>query len=110
MVDALRVLVRAVVREELAKGGSRIDHEDSFLTVRDCSALARVQPRTIREWIKEGRLPASRVGRQLRVRRSDLLVFLGEPRRRRDRVQTESPETRARRDAASVLGRSAMGH
>lgn len=34
-----------------------------------------VSPRTVREWIKRGQLPAYRVGRLLMVRRDDLDAF-----------------------------------
>ena len=43
-----------------------------LLTVREAAALLRVTKPTIRRWIAEGRLPASRIGRGFRLDRSRL--------------------------------------
>ena len=103
VVAALRELVRQVVREELAKVRDEPGDGTQLLTTLEAATLARVKPATIRMWVREG-LPSIKVGRQLRVRRGDLVEMLGQPRRRRD--AQESPEARARRDALAVLGRA----
>ncbi len=48
------------------------------LTTAEAAALAGVSDRTIRNWIKEGRLPAERTEEGRRVRKGDLLVLLHE--------------------------------
>lgn len=42
------------------------------LTIDQASALYDVHPATIRRWIANGRLPAYRVGRLVRIKRTDL--------------------------------------
>ncbi len=48
------------------------------LTTAEAAALAGVSDRTIRNWIKEGRLPAERTEEGRRVRKGDLLALLHE--------------------------------
>lgn len=36
---------------------------EQTMSVREAADILKVKPRTIRDWIKHGRLPASRVGR-----------------------------------------------
>jgi excisionase family DNA binding protein len=46
--------------------------EDSFLTVAEVAELLKLNQQTVRNWIDQGSLPALRVGRRVRIRRSDL--------------------------------------
>lgn len=47
--------------------------EEEYLTVAEASSLLRVAPSTVRRWIREGDLPAYRLGkRRLALRRSDV--------------------------------------
>jgi excisionase family DNA binding protein len=46
--------------------------EDTFLTVAEVAALLKLNQQTVRNWIDQGSLPALRVGRRVRIRRSDL--------------------------------------
>ncbi len=48
------------------------------LTTAEAAALAGVSDRTIRNWIKDGRLPAERTEEGRRVRRGDVLALLHE--------------------------------
>lgn len=51
--------------------------EDILLTANEVAAYLRVTPKTIRVWIKEGKIPASRMTpRSIRIRKSDLAKFL----------------------------------
>jgi excisionase family DNA binding protein len=43
-----------------------------YLTVNEAAALLRVSDLTVRRWIWSGKLPATRVGRLLRIRQSDI--------------------------------------
>jgi excisionase family DNA binding protein len=48
----------------------------SFLTTEEVLALLKVTPRTVYRLIRDGDLPAVRVGRQWRFRQSDLDSWL----------------------------------
>jgi excisionase family DNA binding protein len=45
--------------------------EESFLTVAEVAELLKLNQQTVRNWIEQGSLPALRVGRRVRIRRSD---------------------------------------
>jgi len=45
--------------------------EESFLTVAEVAELLKLNQQTVRNWIDQGRLPALRVGRRVRIKRSD---------------------------------------
>jgi hypothetical protein len=88
---------------------------DDLLTVADVAVIARVQPETVRSWIRRGFLPARRIGpperaRIFRVRRRDLDLFVaagGEPRGRARPIGEQAAEIlqnvrRRRNDAAAV--------
>ena len=47
------------------------DTEESYLTVAEVAATLKLNQQTVRNWIDAGTLPAHRVGRRVRVRRSD---------------------------------------
>ena len=46
-------------------------NEESFLTVAEVAELLKLNQQTVRNWIDQGSLPALRVGRRVRIRRSD---------------------------------------
>jgi excisionase family DNA binding protein len=46
--------------------------EESFLTVAEVAELLKLNQQTVRNWIDAGSLPALRVGRRVRIKRSDL--------------------------------------
>lgn len=54
--------------------------EDSFLTVAEVAEMLKLNQQTVRNWIDQGSLPALRVGRRVRIRRSDLERLLHEGR------------------------------
>ncbi len=47
------------------------DPAESFLTVAEVAELLKLNQQTVRNWIDQGSLPALRVGRRVRIRRSD---------------------------------------
>jgi excisionase family DNA binding protein len=49
----------------------RSDLEDSFLTVAEVAETLKLNQQTVRNWIDQGSLPAIRVGRRVRIKRSD---------------------------------------
>lgn len=44
----------------------------AYLTVKEVADTFRVCTKTVRRWIKSGELPATRMGRDWRIARSDL--------------------------------------
>jgi excisionase family DNA binding protein len=48
-----------------------IDREETFLTVADVAEMLKLNQQTVRNWIDQGSLPALRVGRRVRIKRSD---------------------------------------
>jgi excisionase family DNA binding protein len=48
------------------------DPVETYLTVAEVAALLRLNQQTVRNWIDQGSLPALRVGRRVRIKRSDL--------------------------------------
>ena len=51
--------------------------EDEYLTVSEAAALLRVAPSTIRRWIREGDVPAYRLGRRrVALKRDDLATLI----------------------------------
>jgi excisionase family DNA binding protein len=51
---------------------------EEFLTVAEVAELLKLNQQTVRNWIDQGSLPALRVGRRVRIRRSDLDRMLEE--------------------------------
>jgi len=45
---------------------------DVYYTLAEASALLKVHVQTLRRWIRQGRLPARRFGRQYRLRSEDI--------------------------------------
>src|ERR1700731_3143348 len=50
---------------------NRSDPEEEFLTVAEVAETLKLNQQTVRNWIDQGSLPALRVGRRVRIRRSD---------------------------------------
>src|ERR1700754_1074560 len=55
-----------------------VEPEDSFLTVAEVAEMLKLNQQTVRNWIDQGSLPALRVGRRVRIRRSDFERVLAE--------------------------------
>jgi len=45
---------------------------EKYLTTKEISKILTVQEVTVRRWIKKGKLPAIRFGREYRVKKGDL--------------------------------------
>jgi excisionase family DNA binding protein len=54
------------------------EHEESFLTVAEVAEILKLNQQTVRNWIDQGSLPALRVGRRVRIKRSDFERVLEE--------------------------------
>ena len=74
--EELRVVVREEIRAALVEVRPRSGTEDGYLSVEQAAAFAAVHPDTIRAWVKAGRLPEHRAGRELRLLRDELHRFL----------------------------------
>jgi excisionase family DNA binding protein len=69
------------------------NQEESFLTVAEVAELLKLNQQTVRNWIDQGSLPALRVGRRVRIRRSDFerLLEQGSISGSREPARTEGP-------------------
>lgn len=83
LLARVRLIVREEVRVALAEpsGPSRapVTPPAMFLTPRDVASTIGVTEPTVREWIRRGELPASRIGtngRRLLVSRADLDAYV----------------------------------
>ena len=47
------------------------ESDESFLTVAEVAQLLKLNQQTVRNWIDQGTLPAVRIGRRVRIKRSD---------------------------------------
>ncbi len=75
--------------------------EETFLTVAEVAEVLKLNQQTVRNWIDQGSLPALRVGRRVRIKRSDF-----------DRILEESysgSTTPAGVDQAPAAGRAPAG-
>lgn len=72
--DELREIVRSAVREAL--DDRRGDDAADWLDTAGAAALLRVHRRTVARLAQHGEIPSSRVGRLLRLRRTDVLAYL----------------------------------
>jgi excisionase family DNA binding protein len=52
--------------------------DDAFLTVAEVAGILKLNQQTVRNWIDQGSLPALRVGRRVRIRRSDFEAVLAQ--------------------------------
>ena len=78
--------------------------EESFLTVAEVAEMLKLNQQTVRNWIDQGSLPALRVGRRVRIKRSDFERVLA----RATRAATPARATRGRaRRTSGAASRSA---
>jgi excisionase family DNA binding protein len=64
---------------QLAKNAvDRPDLDESYLTVAEVAEVLKLNQQTVRNWIDQGSMPALRVGRRVRIRRSDFERILAE--------------------------------
>jgi excisionase family DNA binding protein len=49
---------------------------DELMTVAEIAAVLKLNQQTIRNWVDQGRLPAVRIGRRVRIKRSDFEQLL----------------------------------
>ncbi len=54
------------------------ESEETYLTVAEVAETLKLNQQTVRNWIDQGSLPALRVGRRVRIKRSDFQRILEE--------------------------------
>ena len=57
---------------------SYTEPEETYLTVAEVAETLKLNQQTVRNWIDQGTLPALRVGRRVRIKRSDFERILRE--------------------------------
>jgi excisionase family DNA binding protein len=57
---------------------NQTEPDESFLTVAEVAGMLKLNQQTVRNWIDQGSLPALRVGRRVRIKRSDFDRVLAE--------------------------------
>jgi excisionase family DNA binding protein len=55
---------------------SHTDPDETYLTVAEVAETLKLNQQTVRNWIDQGSLPALRVGRRVRIKRSDFQRIL----------------------------------
>jgi excisionase family DNA binding protein len=50
--------------------------DQEYLTTADVAALLRVNPQTVRVWVRTGKIPHVRLGRTVRIPKDELLDAL----------------------------------
>jgi excisionase family DNA binding protein len=79
--------------------------EESYLTVAEVAETLKLNQQTVRNWIDQGSLPALRVGRRVRIKRSDFERILDESYNGR----AASPPRRAVPSADDFWGGESVG-
>jgi excisionase family DNA binding protein len=65
--------------------------EKQILTIQQAAKLLQVDPNTIYRWARDGKFPASKIGKEWRVLRSDVIKFV-ESKKRRNQLLTAEQE------------------
>ncbi|MGO9956500.1 MAG: helix-turn-helix domain-containing protein [Solirubrobacteraceae bacterium] len=84
---------------------SHNESEESYLTVAEVAETLKLNQQTVRNWIDQGSLPALRVGRRVRIKRSDFERILEES----YSAGTASPGGRAGPSADDFWGGEPVG-
>jgi len=83
-LDVIAQTVRSAVRDANAPVLARLEElvaaADEVLTMDGVEAVLRVSGKTVLKWIRKRGLPASRVGKEWRFRRSAVVRWMGEQR------------------------------
>jgi excisionase family DNA binding protein len=66
----------------MGNGGTRMD--DRLLTIEEASRYLQKSVKTVREWLRTGKLPGLKVGGTWRIRETDMRAFLEAAKPRRE--------------------------
>jgi excisionase family DNA binding protein len=64
---------------------------DELLTPEQAAAILQLSPKTIKDWLRAGKLTGCKVGRVWRVKRADLEAFIQASRRLHAREEEPNP-------------------
>ncbi len=98
--EALEAELPRAVREALRVVQGAAAAPVEYLKTAEAARVAQVAEETIREWVRDGRLPRHNAGRELRVRRDELEAFLDG-----QGPKTAGSVEQATARAAAILGR-----
>ena len=106
MIDLkqLAEFIRHIVREELA--AQQPQRSADLVTIDAYAAARSISRSTVRQAIRDGRLPATRFGRAVRV---DARVEIGEPGKKQDITRSMSPSPSARAERILRMARKRGG-
>jgi excisionase family DNA binding protein len=85
-------------------GGRVIPAQSDLLTVTEFADLLRLKPSTIRAWTSQNRIPFVKVGRLVRIRRSDAEAYIASQVVPADVGSTATCPTDARNNVKADLG------
>ena len=70
----------------------------SFLSIEEAARMLQLHVKTVRAYVREGRLKATRIGKQYRIAREDFEAFTGQP------LTSDAPVRRTRQvEVSSVV-------
>jgi excisionase family DNA binding protein len=81
------------------------DPDETYLTVAEVAETLKLNQQTVRNWIDQGSLPALRVGRRVRIKRSDFERIIDE----NYHAGTAAPARRAGPSADDFWGGESVG-
>jgi excisionase family DNA binding protein len=64
---------------------------DELLTPEQAAAILQLSPKTLKDWLRAGKLPGCKIGRFWRVKPADLEAFIRASRLRRGREEPADP-------------------
>ena len=76
-ITAIAEALCPLVTDALAR---RLEESPQWaMSIPEAAAWCQVEPHVLRDAISDGRLPCIKIGRSIRIRRSDLFAIHGEP-------------------------------
>ncbi len=73
-VEQLKALIREAVRQELA--GASEQQQSDVLLREEAAAILKIHPKTLTKYAEQKKIRASKIGRDWRFRRADVMAFL----------------------------------
>ena len=64
---------------------------DDLLTAEQAAAILQLSPKTIKDWLRAGKLPGCKIGRVWRIKEADLEAFVQASRILRGREENADP-------------------
>jgi len=75
-VSELQTLIENSVKNVLEKNSSKQEPETDLLTRNEVAKMLQISLVTLTEWIKQGKIPALRIGTRVRFKKADVLNSL----------------------------------